>query len=385
MLMTGDRPSGGWRSAIGFAAAVFVVAGVVWALLGVLGVGLISSGHPVSVPGLTAAPLQPGWGNALTAGFRQDALWYIRIATHGYRRGDGSAAFFPLYPLAIRGAVAIGLPALAAATLLAWLGYLSGLAVLYRLTEFEFDTKVARVTLLCLASFPTAFFFLAPYTEGPFLALSVSTFYLARRGRWGYAALTAALAAGTRSVGLLLVPALAVEAWLAWRADGRPLLPRLAVALAPIAGFASYTSFWWLAFRNPLAPWQAQRSWQRVPTVALFTLWHAVLDAYRYRSYWLIDLLVVGVIGIAVLLGWRGLRGSYLTYAVASLLLPLSDPFPPRPLMSMPRFVLLIFPGFWVIARGLVRHRLPAALAVGPFAAGFALLGLLFMNWLPIF
>jgi Gpi18-like mannosyltransferase len=376
----------GWWAALRFCVAVFAVACAGWALLSVIGVGLVSPGRPVSVPGLPAAPLRPGWANLLTGGYRQDALWYLRIALHGYRPGDGSAAFFPLYPLAIRLVAFLpGVGPLAAATLVAWAGYLAGLVVVYRLTEFEFDTQVARVTVLAIAAFPTAFFFLSPYTEGPFLALSAGAFYAARRSRWAWAGSLAALAGLTRSVGLLLIAGLAVEALLQWRAGGRRLAPGLLAAAGPAVGFGAYTAFWWLRFADPMAPYQAQRNWQRSLAWPSVTLWHAALDAYRYTSYWLIDAAVVVVVLLAVLAGLRSLRPSYLIYAVASLLLPLSDPFPSRPLMSMPRFVLVIFPAFWVIARGVLRHRLPSAAVVGPFAAGFALLGLLFMNWLPIF
>ena len=38
----------------------------------------------------------------VTAWERFDALWFLRIATDGYRLHDGSAAFFPGFPLAIR-------------------------------------------------------------------------------------------------------------------------------------------------------------------------------------------------------------------------------------------------------------------------------------------
>jgi hypothetical protein len=34
---------------------------------------------------------------------RWDALWYQHIAEVGYRPGDGSIAFFPLYPFLARG------------------------------------------------------------------------------------------------------------------------------------------------------------------------------------------------------------------------------------------------------------------------------------------
>ncbi len=57
---------------------------------------------PVGVPGWAAHPITRGWHNVFTAWERFDALWFLRIADAGYRTSDGSAAFFPGYPLAIR-------------------------------------------------------------------------------------------------------------------------------------------------------------------------------------------------------------------------------------------------------------------------------------------
>ena len=87
-------------------------------------------------------------------------------------------------------------------------------------------------------------------------------------------------------------------------------------------------------------------------------------------NYWLIDVLVVGVVIVAVVAGWRRLPLPYLTYAIGSLLIPLCYPFPPRPLLSMPRFVAVIFPAFWVLADAAERRRLPHTAIVATFAGG---------------
>jgi hypothetical protein len=70
---------------------------------------------------------------------------------------------------------------------------------------------------------------------------------------------------------------------------------------------------------------------------------------------------------------------------VASLLLPLVEQFPDRPLMSMPRFVAVVFPAFWVIASAVERGRLPESAVVAVFGGGYVLLGLLFVNHYFIF
>jgi hypothetical protein len=88
---------------------------------------------------------------------------------------------------------------------------------------------------------------------------------------------------------------------------------------------------------------------------------------------------------VAVVAGWRRLAPAYLTYAGLSLALPLAYPFPARPLLSMPRFVAVIFPAFWVIGDLVERRRLPHTLVVASFAGGLGLLTVLFSTWWYIF
>ena len=130
------------------------------------------------MPGWPAQPVDLGWQNAFTAWERFDALWYLRIAEGGYRLGDGSAAFFPLYPLAIRGLsfVLSGHP-LAAATIVSNAAFWGGLVVTYLLTTSELSERAARATVLLMCLFPTAHFFLMPYSESLFFLLSVTSFW----------------------------------------------------------------------------------------------------------------------------------------------------------------------------------------------------------------
>jgi hypothetical protein len=372
------------RDSLGFAARVFAAVWVGWALLGFVGVLIVPAGEPVSVPGLGAEELTSGWHNLFTAGNRADALWYQRIADEGYRADDSSAAFFPLYPAVVHVVSLLpGVGTLLAALVVAQASFFGALAVLYALTTREFGAAVARRATVYLALFPTAFFFLAPYTEAPFLLLALLTFWYARADRWWLAAIPAALAGMTRSVAVVLVVALAVEAIAQWRRSGR-LAPRLLAALAPAVGMGVYALFW-AAAGDVTAPLDAQTNWLRVLVNPLDTVVRALEFAVRFQSYWLIDLLVVGVVVAAVLAGVRTLPPTYLAYAFASFLLPLVSQFPDRPLMSMPRFVLVVFPAFWVIALAVERGRLPEPLVVGVFAGGYVLLGLLFTNHYFIF
>jgi hypothetical protein len=360
-------------------------------LLAVIAVGIIPARPGVSVPGWPAAPLDHGWSAAFTGLVREDALWFLRIATSGYRVADGSPAFFPLYPISIRlVSWLVGGHPLLAATIVSNAAFFFGLLVLYDLTVREFSEPVARRAIVYLAVFPTAFFYLAPYSESLFLLLSVLACRQARRDRWVTAAIAGALAAFTRSIGIVLVPALLVMAVERSRANGGRLWPRIAGSLAVLLGPITYLALWGIVRGDALAPIRAQESWQRQLGSPLLSLWRGGemglgLLGHPDPSYWLIDVLVTGIVIVAVVAGWRRLPPAYLVYALGSLLIPLSDPFPARPLISMPRFVAVIFPAFWVMAEATERRRLPEPLVVATFAAGLGVLSVLFMNWWYIF
>ena len=118
-------------------------------VLAAIAAGLFPARDAVSVPGWLAPPLGDGWHGVFTAFERQDALWFLRIATTGYVPGDGSAAFFPLYPLVVRATSwAVGGRPLLAATLVSNVAFFGSLLVLYDLTAREFSRGVARRTLM---------------------------------------------------------------------------------------------------------------------------------------------------------------------------------------------------------------------------------------------
>ncbi|HEM61479.1 MAG TPA: hypothetical protein ENO24_04240, partial [Chloroflexi bacterium] len=137
---------------------------------------------------------------------RFDTLWYLKIAQHGYSPDDGSTVYFPLYPLLVRllGKILLG-NYLVAAMIISNVAYIAVLFCLYRLTEDELGRTAARRSTIYLALFPTAFFFLAAYTESLFLALTLASFLCASQKRWWLAGLFGLLASLTKLQGVVLV------------------------------------------------------------------------------------------------------------------------------------------------------------------------------------
>ena len=368
---------------------VFLAARIGLSLLSVVAVDLIDPFAPVDVPGRAAPAATPGWHNAIDATERQDAIWYLRLADDGWSGDDASAAFFPLYPLTVR-AVAWALPidTLLAALLVSNVAFLGALLALFALTTEAFGDRVARRAIVVTAIFPTAFFFLAPYTESLFLFLSIMAFRAARHDRWGRVAVWGALAALTRSVGLVLIPALLVEAFASrrGRAGGRRALAgRVAGAAAIAVGPLAWFAWWGVAHGRWLAPLDAQRQWGRELQPPWVSLTHAIDLAWSFRSYWLLDLVVVSIAIAGLALAVPALRASETTYGALSLLLPLFDPFWDRPLLSAPRFAVVVFPALWGLSGVGLGRRLPRALVTAVLAAGWAICAVLFVNWRHLF
>jgi Mannosyltransferase (PIG-V) len=376
------------RDGFRLALPVFAVALLATTALSLIAVGLIRPFEPIAVTGWPSTPAAGGWRHLFAVTERQDALWFLRIAVDGYRLDDGSAAFFPLYPAAIRAvSFVLGGHPLAAALLVSWASFLGALTVLAALTleEFGGDDALARRTLIIAAVFPTAFFLLSPYSEAPFLLLSIACLRAARRDQWAAAAACGALAALTRGVGVLLIPALAFEAWRRSGADGRPLVPRLTGAAAVAAGPLLYLAYWEVEFGDGSAPFDAEQRWGRTAALFPWSLVRAAQSAWTYRSYWLLDAVIVAVVLVTLIVAIRRLPTAYSVYAWLSLLLPLSYPFPDRPLLSVPRFAAVLFPVAWVLAGAPGRRPVLFWPLAAVSAGGAAWLFVLFVNWRYIF
>jgi hypothetical protein len=309
-------------------------------------------------------------------------VWFLRIAETGYHSRAGAPAFFPLYPLLERifGPV-VGGP-LVAGVLISLAASLAAFYLLHRLAEHEFGRPAARRAVLYLAVCPMALFLAAAYSEALFLALALASVWAARRGSFAAAGAWGGLAAATRSAGLLLLIPLAIMWWERARrpaAEGGGRRPRwswsaLWLALVP-AGSAAYGLYLWLAGLGPLSPLRAQHDvWDRRTVTPFQGLWDALSAGWagvrQLASggdavvYWtrstgepirvaalnLVLLATLVALALGIVLCFRALPRVYGWYALAAVLLPLSTPGHALPLLSLPRFGLVIFPVFMALA-----------------------------------
>ncbi len=130
------------RDALRPALLTFLAVRVGLTVLSAIAITVIPSRGALSVPGWGASQLAHGWAAVFTALERQDAQWFLRIAAGGYSPTDGSAAFFPLYPLLVR-VVSwfVGGHPLLASMLVSNLAFFGALVVLYDLTVREFISR----------------------------------------------------------------------------------------------------------------------------------------------------------------------------------------------------------------------------------------------------
>ena len=201
--------------------AWFTVTRLVIFILGIVGVGTFAN-HRCLPPQVCENVVSEGLGvlNPANVWQKWDAEMYERIAVHGYNyeldtvKGQGAAAYFPLYPLTVRAVMAIA-PAVSFFWVASLLSNVFTLAALLLVARALVDSgdELHRVMALTLAS-AGSFYLSIPYTEGLFLLLVAGTIIAARRGHYEIAGLLAGLATTTRAHGLALAAVPLVACWL---------------------------------------------------------------------------------------------------------------------------------------------------------------------------
>lgn len=288
---------------------------------------------------------------AVDAGIRYDALWYARIALHGYTYSthhQSSIAFYPLYPILIKVlSLVVGNVYVAGMLLSTVFLFLAVVLLFHWCNDIGLREHAVWATLLLLL-FPWAFFYAAMYTESLYLALALAAFIALERRHYGWAAVCAFLIALSRPTGILLVPCLAVLLYLrhvrTWRAWSAPV--------AGVLGLAAFSFYQLLAFGTSRASANAAAvpPWSRGLGQVLSDLQlHA---RHLFPSWYLAFMLAVAILMLLpVPLVYRRLGPAYALYAVLVIVLPAASG-----LISIQRYAVVDFPVF--VALATVRNRL---------------------------
>jgi hypothetical protein len=380
------------------ARAVVLSRLLVWGagVLAVLVAGVSSRAADFDPAG-TLGPYGEPLDTLVAPGARWDSVWYLAVAHSGYGPDPARPAFFPLYPLLLR---ALGSD-IVLGILLSLACFGVGSLLLYRLTAIELGPAAAGPAVMALVLFPGSLYFSMVYSEALFLALSVGAVLAARTGRWPWAGTLGALAAATRSAGVVLLVPLA----LLWWAHSRRARDGAWLVLVPV-GVAAFCGALALAGHGALAPFDAQGEWYRSFAGPFAGVWDGAVAAWdgarqllsgaRAPAYFAaaggdpfivaahnLSLFVFLVPVVPVVVGVaRRLPPAYVAYLVTALALPLSWPVAPQPLMSLPRFEAVLFPAFmwlgsWIAGGGAARGRV----VYGLFAAGLVTFSALVATW----
>jgi Mannosyltransferase (PIG-V) len=308
-----------------------------------------------------------------------DGRWYRIVATHGYLLEPGrqsDPAFFPLFPLMLRGLHALGIGYLAGGLVISNVSFLAALVAFEQLTRRLFSAQLARRATIYLALFPIGYVYSMSYPESlVLLAISLAAL-AAMSNRWRTAA--ALLAAGALARPETLFVALALLP-LAVRAPSHDRGFAVGAILAPVAALASFALYLGLRLHDPLAWTHAERAWGRRFTP--LGLLRAVQDLPRaFAGHpWIVRDVVFFVIYLGLLAAARhaGAPRTWVAAGAAVVIIPtFSGSF-----TSDARFGLLAPALFWGLAAiGTSRRRdiVIRVASVVLLAAGVATIPLVF-------
>ena len=294
-----------------------------------------------------------------------DGMHYISISRNGY--GPFQQAFFRFTRLIRWLNPLFGGLHLITGLAISWLSFFLSLIFFYKLLLLDYKQKIVNRTIFYLLIFPTAFFFSAVYTESLFFFLVIAAFYFARTKQWWLAGILGLLASGTRLVGVFLFPALLYELYYQLKVsksvnslalkiqDNFYVLIRefsklaIPIFLIPL-GLLFYMLWLGVNYHDPLMFIHAQsdkiillyqvcyRYLKMVATTRInplyFTVWLELSTGllFLFLTFW----------GIYK----KTIRLSYLIFMVLAYLAPTTT----GTFVSLPRFALLFFPGFIVLA-----------------------------------
>jgi Gpi18-like mannosyltransferase len=197
-----------------------------------------------------------------------------------------------------------------------------------------------------LLAFPTSFYFGSAYSESLFFLLVISYFYLVYKKRIILASLLGAFASAARLIGIFLVLSIKPKLKIS------NILPLTIIPL----GILSYILYLTLVFKNPLYFISAQQVFGQERSVQGIVLLPQVF--WRYfkivtttsgvsllnASFELISTIFVLTL---LVLAYKKVKGEWLIFSLAAVLIPTLS----GTLASMPRYILVAFPMYIVLAQ----------------------------------
>jgi hypothetical protein len=293
-----------------------------------------------------------------------DGAWYRAVAVHGYLLVPGrqsDPAFFPVYPILLRGLHATGLSFITGGIILSNGAFVVAVVGLYELGRAMLPEDLAWRGALVAATFPVGYVYSMVYPESVVLAAIVFALLLAVRERWLASATVGMVAALGRPGSILFVLPLAAIVAGRWRLLSARQRPQALTAVAaPVAALATFplSLAWNLGDVNAWS--DAERAWGRsfapAGVVGAFSHLPTLIGGNR----WQIRDVVFAIVYLGLLAAARraGLGAGWIAAGALAVLLPLAS----GSFVSDARFGLLAIPVYWGLAALTRRPRAFAAL-----------------------
>lgn len=288
------------------------------------------------------------FGNDSGISFYSLANWdgrhFLDIARFGYTNPI-QYAFFPLYPLVVKCiSMLTGLDYLSSGLIT---NFLSTFGIIYLFTKLLKESKSKVKTILFFLIFPTSFYLISFYTESLFLLLVLSSFFYLKKKNYYLSALFASLSSMTRISGVAVIAAVLFEIYL----SKKSLKEKLVSSIISVSGLIIYCIYLFYTTGNPFYFIISELEWDRSVALPGLNILTAInfLATYGLKpeSFTILSDIFFTVLGIGLAIRtWKYLPPSYSIYTFLSLYLPLATAL----ILSMPRFVLVIFPLFIVLA-----------------------------------
>lgn len=292
-----------------------------------------------------------------------DSAHYLDIARDWYlSEGDWGRlvqlVFLPGYPLVVRLVNCIAGNYLYSGMIVSALSFAGAGSVFYRLLRLDYSHKdsVRAVRFLCIL--PGAFFFTAPMSESLFLLLCVGCIYCVRTGKWLCGCALGALAAFTRSLGLVLCVPLffelvsgAVRRWNCTTVSksAKQIVLRFAGILLIPVGFGVYCTINYVVSGNffQFMEYQSTHWGQNLGwffNTAAYQMKNAIscwtTNQPHFFGLWLPNLMV-GFLSLAIMiLSVKKLQPSYIAWFLVYYIIAMGATW----LLSAPRYLVSLLP-----------------------------------------
>jgi hypothetical protein len=334
----------------------FAIARVSRAAAAAVAIAVVSRAYSVALILVIASPAGVHWPLLSTERspfVAWDGQWYLSIARTGYHVAALQAqhhdyAFFPVWPLLIRVSSLGVLPQEIVAPLLANLLFIAAAPAVVACLTPRFGASAALLGFALIAFAPPAYVFSMGYSESLFLV--VAALLILDGGRSWRSPVLGAVGGATRVAGLGLAAAGAALTMTTgaarWRRGG-------AIAAATAVGFGAWWAYVAFLTGDPLGLVHGVAGWQQSSGLV------AIARALRAGELpGLADIGFVALVGVGAL-GLLRLQRDLAAYSLVVLGLAV---FFGR-LSSDPRYALLAFPAFALLARSAGRRGTIALLA----------------------